>query len=76
MYETALSPLTPSSALPKFQKRCPDAANLLNPGVAEPEIKLFKNRYKQSLPRNILRFFYRWCNGSVYESLEDDWLFL
>ena len=69
-------PLTPLvRTFAKTLKRCcPDALNLLNPGVAEAEIKIFKNRYKQSLPETFYDF-YRWCNGSAYESLEDDWLF-
>jgi SMI1 / KNR4 family (SUKH-1) len=58
--------------------RCyPDALNLLNPGAAEPEIELFKTRIQLiqlELPE-IFYDFYRWCNGSSYESFEDDWLF-
>ena len=69
-------PLTPlvRTFAQTLKRCCPDALNLLNPGVAEPEINLFKNRYKQSLPETFYDF-YRWCNGSAYESLEDDWLF-
>jgi cell wall assembly regulator SMI1 len=52
----------------------PDAINLLNPGASEPEIELFKTRQQLELPE-IFYDFYRWCNGSSYESLENNWLF-
>jgi len=52
----------------------PDTLSLLNPGASEPEIKSFKTRYQLELPETFYDF-YRWCNGSAYESVEDNWLF-
>ncbi|XZO02161.1 MAG: SMI1/KNR4 family protein [Microcoleus sp.] len=71
-----LRPQTPLvSTFAQTLENCyPDALTLLNPGVAETEIELFKNRYKRELPQTFYDF-YRWCNGSAYESLEDNWLF-
>jgi cell wall assembly regulator SMI1 len=55
--------------------RCyPDAINLLNHGASKPEIELFKTNLQLELPE-IFYDFYRWCNGSSYESLENNWLF-
>lgn len=63
------------STLAATLNRCyPEATNLLNPGASEPEIELFKTLYQLELPE-IFYDFYRWCNGSSYESLEDNWLF-
>ncbi|MEG5139740.1 MULTISPECIES: SMI1/KNR4 family protein [unclassified Microcoleus] len=56
-----------------LKRYCPDAQNLLNSGAIETEIDLFKNRYQQSLPETFYDF-YRWYNGSVYESSENKWL--
>lgn len=52
----------------------PDTLSLLNPGASEPEIKSFKTGYQLELPETFYDF-YRWCNGSAYESVENNWLF-
>jgi cell wall assembly regulator SMI1 len=56
-----------------LKRCCPEALNLLNSGAIETEIDLFKKRYQQSLPETFYDF-YRWYNGSAYESSENQWL--